>query len=70
MDMRSRIEGAVLVTFISLIRFRNQLVNKKRLNLLHSRRVTKRTPRVLQACAEACACGRTPLSNKPAFNNS
>ena len=27
--------------------------------------MAKRTPRVLQACAEACACDRTPLSDKP-----
>ena len=40
-------------------------MNKKIQNLLHSRRVAKRTPRVLQACAEACACDRTPLSDKP-----
>ena len=51
--LRRRIEGAILVTFISLIRIKNQLVNKKTLNLLHSRRVAKRTPRVLQACAIA-----------------
>ena len=54
--LRGRIEGAAVVTFISLVRFRNQLMNKKILNLLHSRRVTKRTPHVLiQVCAEACA---------------
>ena len=41
-------------------------MNKKILNLLHSRHVDKRTPCVLQACAEACACDRTSLSDKPA----
>ena len=51
--------------FFSVVRFRHQLVNKKRLNLLHSRCVAKCTPCVLQACAEACVCNQTPLSDKP-----
>ena len=41
--LRGRIEGAALITFIVLVRFRNhQLVNKKILNLLHSRHAAKR----------------------------
>ena len=38
-------------------------MNEKILNLLRSRRAGKRTTRVLHACAEACVCERTLLSD-------
>ena len=56
--LRGRIEGAALVTFISLVRFRNQLVNKKILNSLHSRRA-------VSCSSGVCTCDRMPLSDKP-----
>ena len=37
-------------------------MNKKILNLLHSRRVAKRTVRVRQACAKACGCNHSDKS--------
>ena len=64
--LQGRIGGAALVTFISLVWFRNyhnSWIQKYWIYYIeHSRRAAKCTPHVLQACAEACARAIAHLS--------